>query len=85
MQALEVDGAVLGAMAEHLAALDAAVQAERDLQEAAERAKAAWTQAVETAQNVSHQLDASGHGNLQEAHDNAAGQGAKKEFYTEGQ
>lgn len=84
MQALEVDPATLGAMSEHLDALDAAERAAVELQEQAVANKAAWDKVLETAQQVSSQMEASGHGNLDEAHANAAAGGGKKEFYGEG-
>lgn len=84
MQALEVDPATLGAAAEHLEALDAAEKVAQDLQEQATLNKAAWDKVLETAKDVDGQLEASGHGNLDEAHANAAGGGGKKEFYGQG-
>lgn len=84
MQAMEVDAATLGAMAEHQDALSKAQEAEQALQEAATAANAAWTDVVETAGQVNNQLEASGHGALDEAHANAAGGGGKKEFYGDG-
>jgi len=84
MQALEVDPATLGAMSEHLEALDAAEKAAIDLRDQAVLNKEAWDRVLETAQQVVNQLEASGHGNLDEAHAAAAGGGAKKDFYGEG-
>lgn len=84
MQALEVDAAVLGAMADHLSNLDAAKTAEDALLEAVTAAYEAWLRVGESAQNVASQLDASGHGGVQEARENAANGGAAKEFYEAG-
>jgi len=81
MQSLKVDPATLGAMAEHLEALDAAEKAAIDLRDQAVLNKQAWDRVLETAQQVVNQLDASGHGNVAEAHAAAAGGGAEKDFY----
>jgi hypothetical protein len=83
MQSLEVDGGTLGAMAEHLDALDAAKVAEQNLFEAVQAAHQAWQRVQESAQQVITAMDAGGHGNLAEAHADAAAGGAQKEFYTE--
>jgi hypothetical protein len=84
MQALHVDAGTLNAMAEHQDALRKTVEAEQALQEAATAVNTAWQDVVETAGTVSQQLEASGHGQLDEAHANAAAGGAEKQFYGEG-
>jgi hypothetical protein len=84
MQALKVDAGTLDAMAEHLESLARAKEAEDAMLEAVQQARKAWGAVLESAKNVSWRLDASGHGGVQEARDNAAGGGAEKEFYGEG-
>lgn len=81
MQALQVDAGTLGAMAEHMEALDAAESAANELNELMVRVKESWGRVQETAEAVVDVLDAGGHGALDEAHANAAGGGAEKEFY----
>jgi hypothetical protein len=83
MQVLEVDGGTLGAMSEHLEALDRAEEAALELHEQMGVCMKAWAAVGESAANVKSQLAASGHKQLEEAHANAAGGGAKKEFYGE--
>jgi hypothetical protein len=68
MQALEVDPATLGAMADHLDALDAAVKAQQ--------------QVLDTARNV-HETLQRGHAQLAEAHKEAVVEAADKAFYTD--
>jgi uncharacterized coiled-coil DUF342 family protein len=84
MQALKVDAGSLAAMDDHLTALDDAEKRADELNEAMGRQATAWNRVLETAQAVSGALDAGGHGNIQEARDNATGGGAEKEFYEEG-
>ena len=66
MQSLGVDSATLGAMADHLDALDAAEKAQQRV--------------TETAQAVSHALTR-GHQQLAEAHKDAPVAAADREFY----
>jgi hypothetical protein len=84
MQALEVDAASLGAMADHLAAVDEAESAAQELHEQMGRSRDAWARVQETALGVKDRLLAGGHGALADAHADAAGGGAQKDFYTEG-
>jgi hypothetical protein len=84
MQALGVDADSLGAMSEHLDAMDAVAKMAAELNEVMGQMKAAWTKAQETAQQVVTALNAAGHGRIQEARDDAAGGGAEKQFYGEG-
>ena len=84
MQALEVDAETLSAMADHLQALDDAEKRAAELNDQTTQLKEAWQRVQETAAQVQSQLDASGHGALDEAHANAAAGGGKKEFYGEG-
>jgi hypothetical protein len=83
MQALKVDAATLGAMAEHLDALDAAEKAAQELHDQMGLVRDAWARVEESAQQVKSQLEAGGHGALAEAHAGAAGGGAEREFYQE--
>lgn len=83
MQALEVDSATLNAMAEHLDAVDAAEKSAVALNEQMTHHKDAWQRVQETAENVTSQMDSSGHRALDEAHADAAGGGAQKEFYNQ--
>jgi hypothetical protein len=68
MQALEVDPATLGAMADHLDALDAAAKAQQ--------------QVLDTARSV-HETLQRGHAQLAEAHKEAVVEAADKAFYTD--
>ena len=83
MQSLEVDPDTLAAMADHLAALDAAESAASTLNEQMGVSRDAWAQVAETAGDVKGRLLAGGHGALADAHANAAAGGAQKDFYTE--
>jgi len=84
MQSLGVDAETLSAMADHLQALDDAEKHAGELNDQVTLLTEAWRRVEETAGNVRSQLDASGHGALDEAHANAAGGGADKPFYGEG-
>lgn len=81
MQALEVDPDTLSAMLEHFQAVDDCERQAAELQEQLGRCVKAWHLAAETAQNVLDTMKRSGHQQMQEARDNAANGGAKKEFY----
>jgi hypothetical protein len=80
MQALNVDAATLGAMADHLDAADAAVRAHQQVREALEEARKAHIRVMETAQNVSATLQ-QGHAGLNAAHQDAPVAAADREFY----
>ena len=82
MQQLDVDAGTLGAMAEHMEALDAAEKAANDLNDQMTVVKDSWGTVQEIAQAVVSALEAGGHGGLAEAHASAAGGGAEKDFYT---
>jgi len=84
MQAMEVDAETLSAMADHLQALDDAEKHAGELNDQMTQLREAWQRVQETAGQVKSQMDASGHGALDEAHANAAGGGAAKDFYGEG-
>jgi hypothetical protein len=84
MQSLAVDAETLSAMADHLQALDDAEKHAAELNDQVTLLKEAWQRVQETAGQVRGQLDASGHGALDEAHANAAGGGAERAFYGEG-
>jgi hypothetical protein len=83
MQALGVDPDTLGAMADHLDAVDAADKAHQGLLEAAVAVRAAQQRVIETAGTVDATLSRL-HGGLNEAHQNAPVDAADKAFYEEG-
>lgn len=80
MQALNVDSATLGAMADHQDALATAEKAHQAVLEALEQARQAQARVTETAQNVESTLKR-GHAGLAEAHQNAPVEAAATEFY----
>lgn len=84
MQSMDVDAETLSATADYLQALDDAEKHAGELNDQVKQLKEAWQRVQETAAQVKSQLDASGHGALDEAHANAAGGGAQKPFYGEG-
>lgn len=83
MQSMEVDAETLSAMADHLQALDDAEKHAGELNDQMTQLKEAWQRVQETAGQVKSQMDASGHGALDEAHANAAAGGAQKPFYAD--
>lgn len=80
MQALNMDAATLGAMADHLEALDGAEKAHQHVEEALEAARKEAVRVMETAQNVTDTLQR-GHQGLAEAHQNAPVEAAERPFY----
>lgn len=83
MQALNVDSATLGAMADHQDALAAAEKAHQAVLEELTEARKAQGRVTETAQNVKSTLER-GHAGLSEAHKDAPVQAADRTFYEEG-
>jgi len=80
MQALNVDSATLGAMADHQDALAATEKAHQAVLEALAEAKKAQGRVTETAQNVKDTLER-GHAGLKQAHDDAPVEAADRTFY----
>lgn len=80
MQALEMDAATLGAMADYLEVLDRAETAHRDAEEASARARAENVRVQEAALNVAATMKR-GHAALAAAHQEAPVDAADKAFY----
>jgi len=82
MQALDMDPATLGAIADHIDAAAEADKAHQEAEEALGRAHAASVRVMESAQNVQAVM-AQGHAGLAAAHQEAPVEAADKAFYAE--